>query len=229
MSVAGHLRITPSQYDAKIRSLIPYYDELIARAAEALRLSARPVSQILDLGVGTGALAKACLAVRPRARVWGIDADPAMTSMVPVRLRRAASRVRVVHGSFLDTPLPRADAIVASYSLHHIKQRAAKQAFYRRCHKALGRGGVLVSGDCFPASTPSGFAQDLDVWLDHLSRTFGSRARGKRVYESWADEDVYVPLAEEIRMLTRAGFDVDVAWRRSPFAVIAAVKLGPAR
>jgi hypothetical protein len=31
---------------------------------------------------------------------------------------------------------------------------------------------------------------------------------------------VYVPLADENRMLERAGFAVDVPWRRSPFAVI---------
>jgi hypothetical protein len=58
------------------------------------------------------------------------------------------------------------------------------------------------------------------VWFGHLGKTFGSRARGRRVYQSWADEDVYVPLAEEIRLLGRAGFAVDVPWRRSPFAVI---------
>ena len=29
-----------------------------------------------------------------------------------------------------------------------------------------------------------------------------------------------MPLAEEIRLLERAGFAVDVPWRRSPFAVI---------
>ncbi len=44
------------------------------------------------------------------------------------------------------------------------------------------------------------------------------------MYESWADEDVYVPLADELKLLQRAGFDTDVLWRRSPFAVIVAVK-----
>ena len=29
-----------------------------------------------------------------------------------------------------------------------------------------------------------------------------------------------LPLADEIRLLERAGFRVDVPWRRSPFAVI---------
>ena len=71
---------------------------------------------------------------------------------------------------------------------------ARSWAFYRRCYRALRPGGVLINGDCAPASTPR--------------------------YESWANEDVYVPLAEEIRLLERAGFAVDVPWRRSPFAVI---------
>jgi hypothetical protein len=123
-------------------------------------------------------------------------------------------------GSFLEAALPACDAMVASYSLHHIRTLRAKLAFYRRCHRALRPGGVLISGDCAPASTPRGFERDLDVWITHLGKTFGGRAKGRRVYESWADEDVYVPLAVEIRLLEQAGFAVDVPWRRSPFAVI---------
>jgi SAM-dependent methyltransferase len=110
--------------------------------------------------------------------------------------------------------------MVASYSLHHIRTTRAKLAFYRRCYRALRPGGVLINGDCAPASTARGFARDLDVWFTHLGKTFGSRARGRRVYESWADEDTYVPLDEETHLLQRAGFAVDVPWRRSPFAVI---------
>ena len=123
-------------------------------------------------------------------------------------------------GSFLDEALPPCDAMVASYSLHHIRTSRAKLAFYRRCYKTLRPGGVLINGDCAPASTARGLARDLDIWLTHLGKTFGGRARGRRVYDSWADEDTYVPLAHETRMLERAGFAVDVPWRRSPFAVI---------
>ena len=222
--MCSHLAVTPAAYDARIRGLIPLYDELLAEAARGLAYARRPVRQIVDLGIGTGALARACLHVVPRARVWGIDVDAAMTMVARRRLGRQAGRVEIASGSFMDAALPRADAVVATYSLHHIKRRADKQRFYRRCHRALRPGGVLVSGDCFPASTPRGQARDLDVWMTHLTRTFGTRAKARRVYESWADEDVYVPLAEEIAMLERAGFTVDVPWRRSPFAVIVGVR-----
>ena len=219
-SVASHLALSPAKYDARIRTLIPLYDELIAEVARALGHAARPLRTIVDLGIGTGALARACLESAPRARVWGIDADADMMAIARTRLGRLSRRVTMTTGSFLDQPLPRCDAIVASYSLHHIRTSRAKLAFYRRCYRALRPGGVLISGDCAPASTPRGFARDLDIWYAHLGKSFGSRAKGRRVYESWADEDTYLPLAEEIRLLQRAGFEVDVPWRRSPFAVI---------
>jgi|SRR5687767_8371002 SAM-dependent methyltransferase len=220
MSVASHLALSPAKYDVRIRSLIPLYDELIAEVAGALGHTSRPVRVVVDLGIGTGALARACLDHASGARVWGIDADADMMAIARARLGRRTRQVTMTKGSFLDAVLPRCDAIVASYSLHHIRTARAKLEFYRRCHRALRPGGVLINGDCAPASTPRGFARDLDVWFSHLGKTFGGRAGGRRVYESWAEEDNYLPLAEEIRLLKRAGFSVDVPWRRSPFAVI---------
>lgn len=223
MSVAKHLNITPQQYDTEIRNLIPRYDELLVQAAQALHLASRKVQSIVDLGVGTGALTAACLKQLPSARVWGIDADNSMVSMVGKRLGARRRQVQLVHGDFTVTALPRCDAIVASYALHHIKQARVKQRFYRRCFAALRSGGVLVNGDCAPASEASAFARDLEVWYAHLGNTFG-RAEGKRIYASWAEEDFYFPLREESRMLERAGFRVELPWRRSPFAVIVGIK-----
>ena len=85
MSVASHLAISPARYDARIRSLIPLYDELIAEVARALGHAARPVRTVVDLGIGTGALARACLESVPGARIWGIDADPDMMAIARTR------------------------------------------------------------------------------------------------------------------------------------------------
>ena len=178
MSVATHLAVSPAKYDARIRSLIPLYDELIAEAARALDHAARPVKTIVDLGIGTGALARACLERAPAARIWGIDADAGMMATARTRLGRLSRRVTMTTGSFLDEPLPACDAMVASYSLHHIRTTRAKLAFYRRCYRALRPGGVLINGDCAPASTPRGFARDLDVWFTILARRSAAAREG---------------------------------------------------
>ena len=224
MSVASHLAVSPGAYDRRIRQYLPHYDELIVESARALGYSLRRIRLIVDLGVGTAALSRACLEHVPAARVYGIDEDPTMLAMATIRLGRRASRATLVQGSFLSTPIPSCDAIVATYALHHIRSTRAKQAFYARCFRALRPGGVLVSGDCAPASTGQGFEQELDAWIAHMAPTCGGTSGARRVYHSWADEDTYLPLAVEQRLLAKAGFVVDVPWRRSPFAVIAGVK-----
>lgn len=227
VSVASHLAVSPSAYDRRIRRLLPHYDELLAEAACALHHASRPIRLIVDLGIGTGALTEACLAEAPGAHVVGFDTDPAMMAVAASRLRKHGSRIMLIERSFVSISLPPADAVVASYSLHHIRSTRAKLALYRRCHRTLRPGGVLISGDCMPASSPTGAARDLDAWLGYLSQAVGGRSQARRVYDSWADEDLYLRLAEEVRLLVRAGFVTDVPWRRSPFAVVVGVKRKP--
>jgi ubiquinone/menaquinone biosynthesis C-methylase UbiE len=153
---------------------------LIAEAARALDHAARPVKTIVDLGIGTGALARACLERAPGARIWGIDADAAMMATARTRLGPSSRRVTMTTGSFLDEALPSCDAMVASYSLHHIRTTRAKLAFYRRCYRALRPGGVLINGDCAPAST----AADL-----RAISTCGSRILARRSAAAREDDE----------------------------------------
>ena len=177
MSVASHLAVSPGKYDARIRSLIPLYDELIPEVARALQYAARPVRTIVDLGIGTGALARACLEAMPGARIWGIDADADMMTIARTRLGRLSRRVTMTTGSFLDETLPPCDAMVASYSLHHIRTTRAKLAFYRRCYRTLRPGGVLINGDCAPAATPRGFARTCSRWSGRSVRASSNSFR----------------------------------------------------
>src|SRR5437762_3279326 len=126
MGVAAHLGIELGDYDARIRTFIPDYEAMLDAAASAVPLDART---IVDLGTGTGALAHECLERARRAQVVGIDADPAVLQLAARRLGR---RGTFVCGSFLRTAFPPADAIVASFALHHVRTRRAKAAIYRR-------------------------------------------------------------------------------------------------
>ena len=111
MSVASHLGIKISEYDARIRTFIPDYEEMLRVAAAAVPRAART---ILDLGIGTGALSAACLTVARRAQAFGIDADP---EILRVAARRLGRRATLRAGSFTTTPLPASDVTVASFAV----------------------------------------------------------------------------------------------------------------
>jgi len=216
MSVAKHLGIKLNEYDAVIRTLIPHYEALIDHAAEAVRTLAKASPVVVDLGTGTGALAARILDVRPKARVFGIDEDPGMLAMAHKRMR---GRLFTQVGNFEREPIPNCDIVSASFALHHIRTGARKLALYKKARKALSRGGMIVSADCFLASAAALRHDDRQKWLSHLERTY-SKAKAGAFLRAWAKEDVYFSLEQELGWLEAAGFRPDVVFRRDSFATV---------
>ena len=218
---AAHLGISLHEYDARIRTFIPRYEEMLDAAAASLTALSRPRPVVVDLGTGSGALAARSLAALPGGScIIGIDSDPGMLAMARKRVRR---RFTPLMGDFQTTALPRCDAVTASLALHHIGRRREKTALYARCFRALRAGGFFVNADCCPATSAGLQKRDRDVWRRHLAQRY-SAAEAAGFFRAWAHEDVYFPLGEEIAMLREAGFVVDVPWRHESFAVVVGTK-----
>jgi trans-aconitate methyltransferase len=220
MSVAGHLGIDLREYDARIRTFIPRYEEMLDAAAAALTIARPRREVVVDLGIGSGALASRIAARSPRVRLIGIDSDEGILAAAQERL---GTQLTPVRGDFTSVGLPRCDAISASFSLHHIRVSRRKADLYRRAFKALRGGGVIVNADCCPADSPRLRTRDRLAWREHLERAY-PRAEAEGYLRAWRKEDCYFPLADEIDLLRRAGFSVDVPWRHDSFAVILGVK-----
>jgi ubiquinone/menaquinone biosynthesis C-methylase UbiE len=222
MSVSSHLGIDVAEYDRRILTFIPHYEEMLDQAAHAVATSSRRPEVVVDLGTGSGALASRVVKATGVSRVIGIDAD---ADMLGVAWRRLRGRLTPVVGDFESTPIPDCDAIIASFSLHHVPTAARKARVYRRCHRALRAGGVLINADCCLSSSARRQSVDRDAWIAHLARSYG-RKQARAHLRAWAGEDHYLPLNEEYDLLKKAGFLVDLSWRQDCFAVIAATKPG---
>ena len=225
MDVASHLRIRLDEYDARIRTFIPGYEQMLDAAAGALRALDRANPTVLDLGTGTGALAARCISARPDARVIAIDADAAILDMARQRLATVGAVASFVQGSFVDAPLAACDAIVASLALHHVRTAARKQQLYRDCHEVIAADGLLVSADCMVASDVRLAQLERQQWRQHVRASY-AEAETQGYFDAWAREDVYFTLEQELAMLRAAGFAPDVTWRVAPFAVVVARRVG---
>lgn len=213
MGVATHLGIQLSDYDARIRTFIPDYEEMLDVAAAAIPARTKT---IVDLGVGTGALAASCSARAKQARIVGIDVDPEIMKLAKRRLGRRAT---FMPGSFLGAEIPPCDAVVASFALHHVRTHAAKNKLYERIYVALAGDGVLVTVDCHPGRDPDLARKQRQAWTAHLRKTYSKPEAGK-LLSSWAREDFYTSLGAELELMRQNGFAVEVLWRRGAFAVL---------
>jgi trans-aconitate methyltransferase len=220
MGATQHLGIKFGSYDATIATLIPHYQELIQAASAAVDTVAPTSPAVVDLGTGSGALAAQILKVRPKARLIGIDAD---ADMLAAARRRLRGRIDTIEDNFERAPIPRCDVVSASFALHHVDSGRKKGALYKRCCTALRRGGMLVSADCFLASSSKVRQRNRQAWLDHLQRRY-SKKKAEHFLRTWAKEDVYFSLDREMELLREAGFSIEIPWRQDSFAVLVGLK-----
>jgi tRNA (cmo5U34)-methyltransferase len=126
-------------------------------------------------------------------------------------------------GTLEQTPFPACDVVTASFSLHHIPSPSVKLRIFKRAFAALRPGGLLVDADCMLNDDPKLQARDHETWRAHLATTHGA-AGARKFLKAWAGEDTYFPLGLEVLLLRKAGFTVDVVWRKASLAVLAASK-----
>jgi tRNA (cmo5U34)-methyltransferase len=223
-SVSDHLHVMIADYDRFIRTVIPHYETMRAVQLELLARCLPSDGRVIDLGGGTGALARAVAEKFPRVRVEIWDTDPAMLEVARERCAAFVDRVQFVERSFAE-PLPACDAVVACIALHHVKDMSVKGKIYANIFQALHPGGIFANADCVMSEMPVVRTASYESWTKFMTEQGLSPAEAQLQFAEWAKEDYYPPLATELRLLMEAGFaEPDCFWRTAPFTVFGGVR-----
>ncbi|MBL7202140.1 MAG: methyltransferase domain-containing protein [Anaerolineae bacterium] len=155
------------------------YDLVLSQVALSARVHRG--MQVLDLGIGTGNLARRFVALG--CEVWGIDFSPAMLA----RARANVPQVKLVEVDLLDVwpdELDRQfDRIVSTYVLHEFDLPAKVSLLVRLADHYLADQGRIVIGDiAFPTAQALKEA-GADHWDkdEHYWTADGTRAACDRV------------------------------------------------
>jgi SAM-dependent methyltransferase len=135
---------------------------------EILRRSGIREGRIVDLGCGTGILAREL--IDAGYSVFGIDISEAMIEIARARTPEGEFRV----GSLFEVGIPRCEAVTAisevlNYLFDPENEERGLGRVFRRVHDSLAPGGVFVFDVLGPGQVPP-----------------GTRAKGFRVGEDWA-------------------------------------------
>jgi tRNA (cmo5U34)-methyltransferase len=223
-SVSDHLHVMIADYDRFIRTVIPHYETMRAVQLELLARCLPSDGRVIDLGGGTGALARAVAEKFPAVQVEIRDTDPAMLEVARERCAAFGDRVHLIERSFAE-PLSACDAVVACIALHHVKDMAEKGKIYANIFRALRPGGIFANADCVMSETSAVRAASCEGWAKFMEEQGLSPAEAQQQFAEWAKEDYYPPLATELRLLAEAGFaEPDCFWRTAPFTVFGGVR-----
>jgi ubiquinone/menaquinone biosynthesis C-methylase UbiE len=213
-----------AEYESLIRRAIPGYDAIVATLLDTMPDGC---GRVLELGCGTGNLSLRLLDRFPQASFTLVDAASSMLEIAAARVAAtgpvAAERVTFVAARFEDLELETGghDAVVASFSLHHLADLAP---LYGRARRWLAPGGVLRNADAFAGPTPQLHAYYMHRW-ESFWREPGNLGEDeiRSLDEHVRAHDHYFDLASHFRWLDAAGFTAfDCVWRDGLMGVIAA-------
>lgn len=208
-----------SGYERQRRRLIPPYDAFYDTAVEALTLAGRPVERVLDLGAGTGLLARRVAAVHPHAEITLLDGAPAMLQQARATL---GERARFLVADLSD-PLPDGpwDAVVSALAIHHLDD-AGKQELFARLHDSIAPGGVFVNAEQVAAPT-SRLQRHYAAWHEAEARAAGATPAEWDASVDRMRFDRCATVEQQLGWLRAAGFaDADCLFKHHCFAVLAA-------
>jgi demethylmenaquinone methyltransferase/2-methoxy-6-polyprenyl-1,4-benzoquinol methylase len=174
-----------------------------ARAVAAAALPAG--GRALDVGTGTGALARALARAAPGAEVIGLDFTPAMLALA-VRWRPPGARLRFLLADALALPFPaeQFDCVTSAFVIRNVADRLAA---LREQARVLKPGGRVV---CLEATWPRAplfrplFRAYFRYWVPVLG---GLLAGNARAYTYLPESVEQFPRPEAFAALLReAGF-----------------------
>jgi tRNA (cmo5U34)-methyltransferase len=117
------------------------------------------------------------------------------------------------------------NAVVACIALHHVKDMAQKEKIYAHIHEALRSGGIFANADTTMSTATPVRAASYRDWTAHMISQGITEAQTQQHFADWAKDDLYPPLATELRLLAEAGFaEPECFWRQAPFTVFGGVK-----
>jgi len=211
------------RYDADMDVMHPNRSHMARIAGDWLESFPREAPlRFVDLGTGTGYLARTLLERFPRSRLVAVDGAKAMIALARARFGALLERVEFRTADFREPPAvfrpgdAPLDAVVSSFALHHLAP-AEKRAILAAARAALRPGaGWFVNADIVLADGPAADERVQAIRVEGIVRRsagrdprFADAATARATVDEVArrDGDQPLRLADDLRLLAETGFD----------------------
>ena len=219
--VKQHFEEEAQEFDAIIRRLIPNYEQMLDALVTALPFNQSQSIRVVDLGCGTGTIARRIKDVYPQAQVTCVDIAEKMLQIAQVKLGDAGDDLRYQLANFEDYEFDTTyDVAVSSLALHHLVNDDDKIKFYKKIYDCLTIGGVFYNADVILGSSSHLQERYMEKWREYMRLQVSVEEIEQKWIPQHYDEDHPASLMSQLAWLRDLGFtEVDVIWKYYNFSV----------
>ena len=174
----------------------------------------------MDLGCGTGTVAKLVKNSFPNARIDCLDLSGEMLQMAETKLS-SYSDITFIAGDFNSYNFTGTyDVIISSLALHHLVTDDDKKLFYGKIYNALSDGGVFYNADVVLGNSEHLQQVYLGKWKEFMGRSVSQDEVENKWMVKYKQEDSPSVLVNQLKWLEDIGFrGVDIVWKYFNYSV----------
>jgi tRNA (cmo5U34)-methyltransferase len=220
----------PGQYAMSVAQFLPDHEFVHSLLLDAVGSYLPSKSSVLDLGAGSGRVAKMVMDRFPDTEVTLVDASPNMLRAAAETLAGLTQRYHTLVGDFfrkrLDLPARAFDCIISVLAICQGRQLDEYVQLYADIYRWLKPSGALVCLDHVRGANKVLTRLNVANWQEFMLRSFPQDQVEAAVISAY-QLDNPLPLEQHLRLLAEAGFDeTDVLYKRDIFALYTGVKSG---
>ncbi|MGD0755004.1 MAG: class I SAM-dependent methyltransferase [Bacteroidales bacterium] len=223
--IREHFEAEAKEFDEIILKLIPYYDQMIGALIDSIHFDNDSAIRIIDLGCGTGTVAKRISEKFPNSKIVCLDIASNMIDIAKHKLSDH-KETEFITGDFSKIDFDnKFDVVASSLALHHLENDNCKKEFYNKIHDILTDFGLFINADVVLASTDYHQNINMNRWIEFMIKSVPK----DEIFNNWIPkyeaEDRPAKLTDQLKWLEDIGFkSVDVIWKYYNFSVYGGFK-----
>jgi len=224
-TIKEHFEAEALEFDSIIVKIIPYYDQMIQALIDSIQFDTFDKIRIIDLGCGTGTIAKRLADKFPNSKIVCLDIASKMIEIAKYKLLDHKNTEFIV-GDFSKIDFhEQFDVVVSSLALHHIQTDNEKKEFYTKIYTILTNSGQFINADIVLATTEYQQAINISRWVDYMNKSVSMEEILNKWIPGHKTEDRPSKLMDQLKWLEEIGFkNIDVLWKYYNFSVYGGMK-----
>jgi len=224
-TIKEHFEAEALEFDSIIVKIIPYYDQMIQALIDSIQFDTFDKIRIIDLGCGTGTIAKRLADKFPNSKIVCLDIASKMIEIAKYKLQDHNNTEFIV-GDFSKIDFhEQFDVVVSSLALHHIQTDNEKKEFYQKIYSILTNSGQFINADVVLATTDYQQVINMSRWIDYMNKSVPMEEILNKWIPGHKTEDRPSKLMDQLNWLEEIGFkNIDVLWKYYNFSVYGGMK-----
>ncbi|MEO1771874.1 class I SAM-dependent methyltransferase [Candidatus Enterococcus ferrettii] len=221
--VLNHFESEASEFDSIITKLIPDYNQMCTILLEFIPYTPEDTFSFIDLGTGTGTLAKRIKDKFPNSSATCVDIS---SNMLAIAEQKLGSTAEFIQSDFYSFAFDKSyDLIVSSLALHHIESTEEKSDFYKKIFNALSPTGTFLNIDVLLGANDFIQQKYLNNWKNFMLKSTSKQEVEETWLKNYHSEDRPASLFDHFILLNDAGFtEIDCLYKSYNYGVYMAAK-----